>query len=301
MSLDRQPEPPRPSDRADYPSVPIIALDTLWIQVSGTVCNLSCTHCFISCSPGNHSHDLMPLSQVLPYLDEAEALGVKEYYFTGGEPFINPAMEAILAEALRRGPCTVLTNGLLIGARRAAALKALSDASAYSLDIRISLDGVDAAANDPIRGKGTFDRILEATGHLAAAGLDPVLTVTEACEEAVTAEGRTRLLGLMRGMGLARPRLKVMPLLRLGAETRRTRPYAEEESLRGWELDGKDIQALVCSSSRMVTSKGVYVCPILIDSGEARLGSTVAESLRPFSLAHRACHTCHAMGLSCRT
>jgi uncharacterized Fe-S cluster-containing radical SAM superfamily protein len=298
MPFDAHPEAGRDGD---FPSVPMIALDTLWIQVSGTVCNLSCTHCFISCSPGNHSHDLMTPAQVLPYLEEAEALGVRDYYFTGGEPFVNPAMEAILAEALRRGPCTVLTNGLLINDRRAQVLKTLSDASPYSLDIRISLDGFDAAANDPIRGAGTFDRILEGARRLAAAGLDPVLTVTEAWEEAATEAGRARLLGLMRDLGLPRPRLKVMPLLRLGAEIRRSRPYGEEESLRGWDLGPADFRALQCSSSRMVTSKGVYVCPILIESGDARLGSTLEESLRPYPLAHRACHTCHAMGLSCRT
>lgn len=277
------------------------ALDTLWFQVAGTLCNLSCAHCFISCSPGNISHGMMSVEQILPYLDEAESLGVKEFYFTGGEPFVNPAMEAILAEALRRGPCTVLSNGTLIQEKRAKALKALADASPYSLDIRLSLDGFDAAGNDPIRGNGTFARVLDAIRHLAAAGIDPVITVTEACGEAGTQAGRTRFLELLKGLGLARPRLKVMPLLLLGAETRRTRPYGEEESLRGAALDRADFAALQCSSGRMVTAKGVYVCPILIESGAARMGSTLAESLRPFPLAHRACHTCHTQGLSCRT
>lgn len=284
-----------------YPSAPMAALDTVWFQVAGTVCNLSCSHCFISCSPGNVSHPMMSLAQVLPYLEEAESLGVKEYYFTGGEPMVNPALEGILAEALRRGPCTVLTNGVLVTPRRAAAFKALSDASPYSLDIRVSLDGFDAGSNDAIRGQGTFVRILEALGHLAAAGLDPVVTVTEAWEEVATAAGRSRLLGLLRGAGLARPRLKVMPLLRLGAESRRSRAYGEEESLLGASLGDEDVAALQCSSGRMVTAKGVYVCPILIDSGEARMGPTLASALRPFPLAHRACHTCHALGLSCRT
>ena len=38
------------------PSVPMAAMDTLWFQVAGTVCNIACTHCFISCSHTNHSH-----------------------------------------------------------------------------------------------------------------------------------------------------------------------------------------------------------------------------------------------------
>ena len=83
--------------------VELAALDTLWFQVGGTVCNLACTHCFVSCSPTNHTHEFMTLAAIQPYLDEAAGLGVKEYYFTGGEPFLNPEMEAILERTLEYG------------------------------------------------------------------------------------------------------------------------------------------------------------------------------------------------------
>ena len=36
---------------SDLPLVNISHLDHLWFQVAGTLCNLTCTHCFISCSP----------------------------------------------------------------------------------------------------------------------------------------------------------------------------------------------------------------------------------------------------------
>jgi hypothetical protein len=67
------------------------------------------------------------------------------------------------------------------------------------------------------------------------------------------------------------------------------------------ELAPGDMAALQCASGRMVTAGGVFVCPILIDSPGARMGSTLRETLRPFPLRHRACHTCHAQGLNCRT
>ena len=92
-----------------------------------------------------------------------------------------------------------------------------------------------------------------------------------------------------------------MPLLRLGAETRRTRAYQSWETLRGRTLARDEAEALVCSSGRMVTSKGVYVCPILIDFPGARMGESLREVLGPFELAYRACFTCHEQGLSCRT
>jgi molybdenum cofactor biosynthesis enzyme MoaA len=284
-----------------YPQSPLISLDTLWLQVAGTLCNLQCTHCFISCSPTNTAHGMMTLDQVRAHLADAAALGVREYYFTGGEPFLNRQLFEMLEAALRQGPVSVLTNGVLIRAETAERLRRLADQSPYSLDLRISLDGWDAAGNDAVRGAGTFDRILAAVAHLAAAGLSPVITVTDACEGASSPEGRTRLLRFLRDAGLARPRLKVMPLLRIGAEATRTRGYAAWETLRGRRLTGEETATLQCSSSRMVTARGAWVCPILIDSPGARMGATLHDTLRPFELRYQACFTCHEQGLSCRT
>jgi AdoMet-dependent heme synthase len=284
-----------------YPEAPIFALDTLWFQVAGTLCNLTCTHCFISCSPHNHTHEMMTLEEVERHLVDAEQLGVKEYYFTGGEPFMNREILEMIAAALARGPVSVLTNGVLIKPATAERLKSLSDASEYSLDLRISIDGWDAASNDVIRGEGTFARILEGITNIARAGLNPVITVTEACAEAATRDGRTKFLEFLRSIGLPQPRLKIMPLLRIGAEEKRLRAYTTWETLRGRELANAELEALQCSSSRMVTASGVWVCPILLDAPAARMGATIRDSLRPFSLSYSACYTCHAEGLSCRT
>lgn len=290
-----------PPSAQSYPSVPLYGFDTLWFQVAGTLCNLKCTHCFVSASPTNHRHEMLDLATVERYLAEALELGVKEYYFTGGEPFMNREIFEILEATLAQGPVSVLTNGLFLRPDTCRRLRQLSDASPWSLDLRISIDGWDGATNDPVRGEGTFERILQGIAHLAASGLNPVLTVTEACAGASSSEGRLRFLGFLRALGLTKPRLKVMPLLRLGAEVERTRAYASWESLRGRSLTRGESTALVCSSGRMVTSKGVFVCPILIDSPEARMGETLGETDREFVLRHNACYTCHAEGLSCRT
>jgi molybdenum cofactor biosynthesis enzyme MoaA len=284
-----------------YPFVPSISLDTLWFQVAGTICNLKCTHCFISCSPTNHGHEMLTLGEVRRRLSEAIPLGVREYYFTGGEPFLNPDMLPILEETLRQGPATVLTNGLFLTRDRCRSLKEISDASEYSLDIRVSVDGYTAAVNDPIRGAGTFEKILQGISNLTEAGLNPVVTVTEACDVAGTAAGRARFLEWMRSIRVERPRLKVLSLFRIGAEENRLRAYESWESLRGRPLTPDEAEKLQCSSCRMVTSRGVYVCPILIDEPAAKMGEALAETLRPFELRYAACFTCHEYGVTCRT
>src|SRR6266851_292701 len=96
------------------PSVPLTHLDDLWFQVGGTLCNLACQHCFISCSPHNRSFGFLNLATVRRWLDASVARGVKEYYFTGGEPFLNPDMTAILELTLQYGPATILTNATVL-------------------------------------------------------------------------------------------------------------------------------------------------------------------------------------------
>jgi len=294
MSLaDLQPDP--------APRVELKSLDTLWFQVGGTVCNLACTHCFISCSPTNHTHELMPAGQVQRYLDEAARLGVREYYFTGGEPFLNPDMEAILEATLKVGPATVLTNGLLLDRARCARLRELERASDYSLDLRVSLDGWDAATNDPIRGEGTFERILSGVRNLAEAGLNPVITVTEVCQEAGTDAGKERFFELLRSLGIDRPRLKILPVFQIGAEAERGGAYESWQRLREGDAPDGAWDHLQCSACRMATDQGVWVCPILVNEPSARMGETLADTLGSFPLDHQACWTCHAYGVSCRT
>ena len=284
-----------------HPSVPLLALDTLWFQVAGTVCNIECTHCFISCSPRNHSHEMMSLADVQVRLEEARALGVREYYFTGGEPFMNRDMLPILEATLRQGPASVLTNGMLLRPEVCRRLRELFDASEYSLDLRVSLDGFDRESHDAIRGKGVWDRVMIGLKNLADVGLNPVITVTTAAEGVASADGRMRFLELIRTFGFDRPRLKVLSLFRIGAEEQRTRAYEDWERLTGLALTEDDARTLQCSSCRMATSKGVYVCPILIEEPAARMGDTLAETLRPFPLKYGACHTCWVDGVTCTT
>jgi molybdenum cofactor biosynthesis enzyme MoaA len=283
------------------PEVALKSLDTLWFQVGGTVCNLACTHCFVSCSPTNHTHEFLTLEQVQRYLGEAVGLGVREYYFTGGEPFLNPEMEAILEATLAVGPASVLTNGLLLDPARCARLKTLADAAEYSLDLRVSMDGYDAGSNDPIRGAGTFERILAGVRNLHEAGLNPVITVTEVCREATTDSGKERFFALLRAMGIERPRLKVLPVFQIGAEAERGGAYESWQQLKQGDTPEEGWDHLQCSACRMVTDQGVWVCPILVNEPTAKMGETLADTLGAFPLEHSACWTCHVYGVSCRT
>lgn len=291
------------SPSSDFPPAPLYYIETLWFQVAGTLCNLACSHCLVSASPTNRTHLMMPLSKVREVLKEADRLGVREFYFTGGEPFLNRDMPMILEATLNQGPANVLTNGTLITDALARALKEMSDRSLYSLELRISLDGASAETNDPLRGPGTFERILQGIRRLAAVGLNPVLTVTEASPDLGGAAkgGREAFYELLRSLGLQRPRVKILSLFHIGEEAKRSQGYQPSESLRGMHLTPEDLLKLQCTTSRIVTQEGVYVCPILVNVPPGRMGDTLTEGLRDFVLDQGACYTCHAYGVTCRT
>jgi sulfatase maturation enzyme AslB (radical SAM superfamily) len=195
----------------------------------------------------------------------------------------------------------VLTNGLLLDRDRCLRLAALQAACEYSLDLRLSLDGWDAATNDPIRGDGTFARVMAAIAELWSVGLNPVLTVTEVRAGSASDSGRARFLDLLHDAGVEKPRLKVLPVFQIGAEAERAGGYQSWQRLAADDLDVEAAGHLQCSSCRMVTDQGVWVCPILVNEPQGRMGERLADALGPFALAHSACWTCHVQGVSCRT
>jgi len=286
-------------DKPKFPLLPLAALDSLWFQVSGTLCNLRCHHCFISCSPENHTLGLMGYEQFSRHLADAVKLGVKEYYFTGGEPFINPDIFRILAATLEVGPATVLTNATRLNDEKVAKLAELRDASIYSLELRVSIDGFSPETNDSIRGDGTFAAAMNGVRMLVANGFLPIITSMRSWpieqDEQFLAEFKKRLAGI----GYTRPRMKLLPSLKIGQEALRDQGYGRFEFVTEEMMAHYDASVLLCHNSRVVSDRGVHVCPILVDKPDARLGDSLADGLKGYVLRHQACSTCYRFGALC--
>lgn len=283
----------------NFPEIFLDNPDYLWFQVGGTLCNIKCEHCFISCSPVNHNFEFMDFTLVNNYLEESVKKGVKEYYFTGGEPFMNRDLFRILERTLQLGPATVLTNGMLITPEKAEKLKEISGNSIYSLELRVSIDGYTEEMNDAIRGNGVFKKAMEGVRNLVENNFLPIITVTKTWEENQDEEVLNGFVNTLKSHGYPRPRLKILPSIKIGQEAVRTRGYDKYEYVTNEMLEDFDIKNLICSNSRIATSKGVYVCPILVDSPDANLGETIEEASGGYKLKHQACYTCYLFGSIC--
>jgi molybdenum cofactor biosynthesis enzyme MoaA len=280
------------------PACPFTGLDSLWIQVAGLACNLRCAHCFNRSGPGNRQIPFLSRGEVTGLLDGASAAGARDVVFTGGEPFLHPEMTEIVGDSLSRFPTTVLTNGTLLSGRLVSRLAAAAAGSRYSLEIRISLDAPSEEENDAIRGKGSFGRALAGAARLEKAGLLPIVTAVRFGEDdsAPALESFERLL---RSRGFRKPRVKFLPVFRVGREEERSGGYGEPERVTQEMLDLLGASLLLCSGARLVTAQGVWVCPILLNEPGARMGDVLAESFRPFPLVYGACSTCLRHGAVC--
>ena len=285
--------------QSTFPFLVLSGLDTLWFQVAGTLCNLRCHHCFISCAPDNHTFGMMTLVQVEKALAQAVRLGVKEYYFTGGEPFINPQIFAILETTLAVGPATVLTNATRLDETNVERLAQIAHASSYSLEFRVSIDGFSPETNDPIRGAGTFAAAIAGVRQLVAKGFLPIITSMRSWP----AEDDERVLAAFKlqlsAVGYHRPRMKLLPSLKIGQEALRDRGYGKHDFITEEMMVGYDATQLLCHNSRIVSDRGVHVCPILVDRPDARLGSSLGDALQGYRLRHQACSTCYTFGALC--
>src|SRR5260370_37840554 len=243
----------------------------------------------------------MTLEQVQSALKRGRQLGMRQIYCTGGEPFLHPEIRQLTDLAHRIAPVPIVTNGLLLDESTVAWVVDIFEKGRYSFDLRVSLDGTSREENDPVRGKGPFDEIVAAIQRLARGGLSPVVTVVEHREGLAAADARTRFIEFLHQLGIQRPRLKFLPLLRIGREERRTHGYLEEHALSERSLEAEIESALLCATGRAVTAQGVYTCPILIKDVSARLGDEVTEAARPTRLGVRARQTCALEGLRSNT
>jgi len=280
------------------PVAPFSHLSTLWVQVTGTWCNLQCVHCLNASGPKDPWLKSLDKETVKRYIKEAEGLGVKEIYFTGGEPFLHKDILELLAFSLQVAPTTVLTNGTMITEKMADALAALARESPYSLEIRVSVDEIDPEKNDRIRGKGALAKAVRAIKLLYERGLLPILTATEILREDLP-EGSgmyERFRDFLLSLGIKKPRVKIIPVFPIGRMVQEGGPLLTEEMLQGF-----DFSLLQCSETRVVADGGVYSCPILAGLKEARLSEeSLAESFKPCRLYHPSCATCYRTGMTCK-
>jgi radical SAM protein with 4Fe4S-binding SPASM domain len=175
--------------RNDYLST--VHLSELWVHTNNS-CNLQCTHCLVSSAPSEDKG--MPIKEVTRIIDEGRELGVFRFYFTGGEPFIRKDIYELIDYVTRgeNSELIVLTNGMFFNQK--GDINRLLGVTRGRFKPQISLDGSTPHANDSIRGKGTFEKIIQGIKTTVEYGLNPTVTTVVTEKNADDVSNVTRLL-----------------------------------------------------------------------------------------------------------
>ena len=277
-------------------------LRTLWIN-TGSLCNIECRNCYIDSSPTNDRLAYITTGEVSRFYEEIAAtrLPVKEIGFTGGEPFMNPDIIAMVEDALARGfSVLILTNAMqpMLRPRVRSGLLALRDNFRDHLTLRVSLDHYTMALHEQERGTDSFEKTVEGIDWLAWAGLKIALA-GRTCWGESEADARKGYAALIKSRNWPvdagdASSLVLFPEMDARAEL----PEITESC---WSILGKDPRQMMCASSRMVVKrKGadrpvVLPCTLLPYDPAFEMGATLSEAARANGgmFEHGAVKLCH--------
>jgi uncharacterized Fe-S cluster-containing radical SAM superfamily protein len=286
-------------------AVALRALDTLWFN-TGTLCNITCGHCYIESSPRNDRLAYLTRAEVAAFLDEIarDRLPTRLIGFTGGEPFMNPDIIAILEDALARGfEVLALTNAMRPMQRLQTPLRGLRERYGARLRLRVSLDDPDRAIHDAERGEGAYDATLDGLRWLSAHDV-AVEIAGRGFSHEPESQLRARFQALFDAIGLnldaSDPaRLVIFPEMAPDADP-------PEITTACWGILDKSPDDVMCASARMVVKRkdaaapAVLACTLVPYDAQFELGATLAEASAAVPLNHRYCASfCVLGGASC--
>ncbi len=277
-------------------SVALKRLETLWFN-TGTLCNLTCSHCYIESSPTNDSLVYLTLDEVARYVDELDAMPAEtrplEIGFTGGEPFMNPDLIKMLDLVLSRGyEALVLTNAMRPMMKVAPALLAVKQAHGDKLTLRISVDHYSESGHQYERGENSWSRALDGVRWLSENGF------------AINIAGRTFTGESEQQLRDGYARLFAELNIDVDADNHRELvlfpemdPTVDVPEITEacWGILGVSPDAMMCASSRMIVKrKGeddpvVLPCTLLPYDSQFEMGRTLADAAGSVHLNHPHC------------
>ena len=276
------------------------SLRELWFH-TGSQCNLGCSFCLEGAGPMDGRIDPLTRQDTIPFIDEAVSLNVEQFSFTGGEPFVNDTFLDILANALEKRPCLVLTNGLEPLRDQLDEVSRLWK-KPHPLRFRISLDYPDAKRHDSERGKGSFETALDTLTQLYKSGFS-VSVARHRDNNEDLAVVNAQFAGIFKTAGLpADATIVAFPELH-NPNIHIDTPHITENCMTTYKNE-ESRAAFMCAFSKMIVKidgrVGVYACTLVDDDPDYCLASSLAESMDVrVMLKHHRCFACFASGASC--
>jgi molybdenum cofactor biosynthesis enzyme MoaA len=277
-------------------------IKTLWFN-TGTLCNIECKNCYIESSPKNDRLVYLTFEEVKSFIDETldKNLGTNEIGFTGGEPFMNKDIMKMIDYSLRKGlKVLVLSNAMKPMLNRTNELIKLNH---LNLTLRVSIDHYQKEKHEEIRGKNTYDVMLQGLKWLNENNFNYTLATRLLWDEKEE-DLRKNFGAFIKNNNLRLDTNSPKQLVTFAEMDEKM--DTPEITTSCWDILKKDPNDVMCSWSRMVVRKknskspSVIACTLLPYADEFDLGETLTNSLQKIYLNHKHCSKfCVLGGSSC--
>ena len=295
-------DPLQTLDGSDRAFVEAKKLSTIWFN-TGTLCNIECKNCYIESSPTNDRLSYLSFSEVKHFIDEAmdKNFETTEIGFTGGEPFMNKDILEMISYSLNKGFKTlVLTNAMKPMLNRKETLLPINHPN---LTIRVSIDHYEKEKHEVIRGKNTYDVMMQGLQWLNKHKFHYALATRLLWDE-TEEQVRKNFSSFIEVNGLQLDAYSKKQLVTFAEmDEKQDTP---EITTACWKILNKKPDDIMCSSSRMVVKKkgqdkpSVIACTLLPYDQSFDLGDSLEGSMKKIYLNHPHCSKfCVLGGSSC--
>ena len=148
---------------------PLTPVETEILQINvGYMCNMTCKHCHVGAGPDRT--EIMTRETLQHCLDAIDKAGFQTVDLTGGAPEMNPHFSWFVDELYQRGCHVIVRSNLTILVTNPTYRKLPQFFADRGVEVTCSLPFYNKVTTDRQRGKGTYDKSVEALGVLNELG-----------------------------------------------------------------------------------------------------------------------------------
>ena len=277
----------------EAPSVELEKLEAVWLQLSNSICNIKCKHCFLNIKQEIKKKNFLDINKIVDVLKKIDKINLKTIYLTGGEPFLHPKFNDILELCLRYANVIIYTNGTFFNEKRIKTIDKLSEKFNNRVGFFVSLDHFMQGKHDEYRGNNVFKKVLNGLNYLEKYNFNVRIMCTNIKNEneEYLKNGFDELFK-QHNLKLTKNDVTIIPLLKIGEYAKHYDVEQNENNIEFSDIENINENILDCKNSRVISSDGIFSCPALINDPRGKLGSNINDISQKVYLETETCLKC---------
>lgn len=261
------------------PVVEMQDLNNLFIELTAKNCNQRCKNCYIDFPISKNVKDFISIDKIKSALNDTKNEDIEFIYLTGAEPMTHPEFNTILRLCLKRANVCICTNATFINEKKARFLKKVEEENTNEIVFKLSIDHYNEIKNDDVRGRGAYRQTINAIKSLIKYNFNPILNIVNYYNEdngVLVSEFKN----ICQKIGFEVTDFN----FQINEFYNKYKPISDDFEVKEGNYD--------CKNGRILTDKGIYVCPFLANDHRGRMGNDFKDFSKKMYLETNYCLTC---------